>query len=74
MVPQGDNECHVKLIADDLDDLYLSGEASGKVRLSANKDLWKLSTDKFLIHNSTKLKLSISPTGVEINLTGTKLS
>ena len=56
--------CHVKLIADNLSDLYLNGENTGHVHLG-DKDEWVVD-GKALKHSHTGKYLNISEKGIDL--------
>lgn len=61
----------VKLIADDIEDLYLNA-SSGDVVLAQEPDLWSHESE-VLVHQSSGLRLSITSSGIELSEKGTKL-
>lgn len=68
----GTEDIHVKLISDDIDDLYLGCNQPGDVVLTADPELWSFSDNK-LTHVESTLKLSITKDGISTNKQGTEI-
>lgn len=71
LVKQDDGTVHVKLIADQLDDLYLNGDNTGHVALG-NADKWLVEGLK-LKHVHTGLYLNIEESGIALKDTGVNI-
>ena len=72
MIPTGDEDCYIKLIADDLKDMYLVGNNDKTVQLGSKPDIWTYKNNT-LSHKSTQYKLSINKTGVTLTSNGSIL-
>ena len=70
VIELNDNKFKFKLIADELDDMYLSVSKSGDLHLG-NEDIWSINQGK-LTHVKTGKSIEVTKEGVLLSNNGTK--